>query len=57
MLFLPRLQTKPLNIVDMLAGSDNSDEDSDGAEEKRSFDIRKWKTNISIALINHIIYR
>lgn len=36
LLFLPRLQTKPLNVVDMLAGGDESEEET---EEKRSFDL------------------
>lgn len=39
LLFLPRLQTKPLNLVDMLAGPDESEEETD---EKRSFDIGKF---------------
>ncbi|XP_055321743.1 uncharacterized protein LOC129577921 isoform X2 [Sitodiplosis mosellana] len=38
LLFLPRLQTKQMNIVDMLAGGDESEE---SAEEKRSFDMRQ----------------
>lgn len=38
LLFLPKLQTKQMNIVEMLAGADESEE---SAEEKRSFDFRK----------------
>lgn len=39
LLFLPRLQTKPLNVVEMLAGGDESEEET---EEKRSFSYRKF---------------
>lgn len=39
LLFLPRLQTKPLNMVEMLAGGDESEEET---EEKRSFGDRKF---------------
>lgn len=42
LLFLPRLQTKPLNMVEMLtSGGDESEEET---EEKRSFDDRKFTT-------------
>lgn len=40
LLFLPRLQNKHMNIVDMLAGGDESEEEP---EEKRSFDHRKLR--------------
>lgn len=45
LLFLPRLQTKPLNLVDMLAGSDESEEEE--VNEKRSFALRKLKITFS----------
>lgn len=40
LLFLPRLQTKPLNVVDMLAGG--GDESEEEIEEKRSFSYGKF---------------
>lgn len=43
LLFLPKLQPKQMNIVEMLAGGDESEEE---AEEKRSFDFRKLKNPI-----------
>lgn len=39
LLFLPRLQTKHMNVVDMLAGG--GDESEEEPDEKRSFDIGK----------------
>lgn len=50
LLFLPRLQAKPLNLVDMLAGPDESEEETE-AEGKRSFDYRKLKAK-TFKLIN-----
>lgn len=40
LLFLPRLQTKPLNVVDMLSGG--GDESEEEIDEKRSFSYRKF---------------
>lgn len=39
LLFLPKLQTKHMNVVDMFGGGEESEEE---AEEKRSFDHRKY---------------
>lgn len=48
---MPRLQTKPLNLVDMLAGPDESDEEAD---EKRSFDLGKLKKGKQITEIQNL---
>lgn len=43
LLFLPKLQTKHMNFMDLLGGGDDSDEETESSEtiEKRSFDYCK----------------